>query len=340
MSEPKPNIQQLLNNKISNNQQLFDIDNWITDYENGFLSFIALMKNDELKKGYWGVAQDEKPKINELNNESNAQEEEGYRVIEFLPNRDNQKETYPFFGTPLTLQLQIGIFHNIWRMFNEHLGVQGQWVGYPLDDYLREKPRTGISVQVWLSSQKRPPFYIKKKDIYTTNRFITIPDVDKSKLTYDAIRLACGGNTGQNWGNWSARAYLKTAHGVSQMVSGGSSQQTAIKNLESFLGFTNAKLVKMTTHEINKDQAKAKFLGSPETWKFDLFPAWITVFNTALADYNYKLGQPSLDGKILSSNKGRKKLAIYTEAQPSWFAQQLKNDLKNPLIPDTESEEV
>lgn len=153
-------------------------------------------------------------------------------------------------GQPLIKVVRI-FFMNMKLMFK---GMDmGAWVGYPVDEYLRSRPRTGVSLQFFLTTYKRPPFY-QIGTRWFSRRQVTIPYVDRRKLTYEIIRNACGGNQGLNWGEWVARAYLgleDESRGLHQLVVGGSTEENVKKNLERFLPFTTCKLRGLTVNKID-----------------------------------------------------------------------------------------
>jgi len=307
------NLIQTENKKIE-----FDLDNWITDFENGFLNYNKV--NQSYEAGYWGQGIKGRPRIREINVEADAQQNEGYRVVEFFPNRDNNDESYLFFGTPFELRIQIALFMNLHIMLR---GMDmGAWLGYPIDEYLRAKPRVGITLKVILTTYKNPPYYQNKKEWFS-RRQVVIPNVDKSQVTFDAIRKACGGNTGQNWGEWTARAYLSNDSGLKgthQMVCGGSTEKNAKENLKKFLKFTQCKVLRITANKIDYDEGNDK--NNPDKTKlnsFNVYPAWISVLNNKLFPLSdlSKTGKTTLNGKQVGS---KCKLFIYMPTEPSNWA--------------------
>lgn len=313
-------VEKLLNqaNKVIN----FDLDNWINDFEDGFTKYEKI--NPNLKEQYWGQGFSNRPRIKELNEQADAQGVEGYRVIEFFPDRDVKEESYLLFGTPIELMTQISFFMNLHLMLKGmDLGV---WLGYPADEYLRLKPKTDFTLRIILTTYKKPPYYQIGTRWYS-KRQVTIPCVDITKLTYNNIRSACGGAGGQDWGEWSARAYVSLhdeAKSMHQMVAGGNSEEKAKANLEKFLFLTRCTVRGMSTTKIDyskgdrsKDPDKAKYLS------FNVYPAWMTILNSKLVglDDARKDGKKTLSGRMLSKHN---KMFIYNQTEPSNFASNLK----------------
>lgn len=304
----------------------FDLDNWITDFENGFLDYEKI--NPLFKGGYWGQGIANRPRIREVNVELNAQTDQGYRIVEFFPDRENKDESYLFFGTPIEIRMQVCQFMNLSIMLK---GINiGGWLGYPIDEYLKMKPRKEITLVIFLTTYKAPPYY-QTRDKWFSKRQVTIPNVDSSKLTYTAIRNACGGAQGQKWGEWTARAYLTdedAPKGIHQMVAGGSSEQIAKENLKKFLSFSRCKVTRITTHKINYDEGNDKNDPDKERYKlFEVYPAWISILNTKLVALTYQ----GKSFKKISSGKqiGKKsKLDIYMLKEPSYWKGQLQEVIK------------
>lgn len=320
------NLGNIVNTVLQNDstKQDFDLDNWISDFEDGFPRFTKI--NPVLKKNYWGQEFGNRPRVRELNVEGDAQLVEGYRVVEFFPERENEEESYILFGTPIELMSQLTLLQN-WRMMlsNKLEGV-GNFVGYPIDEYLRAKPRQELTIQIILTTHKEPPFY-KKSDKWYSKRQVTIPAVDKSKITYKALRDACGGKSGQDWGEWTARAYVsldERSKGLHQIVSGGDTQEKAKANLEKFLQFTRCKIRGITYHQIDYTKGdRAKDPDRRQYNSFEVYPAWATVLNTKLVqlDDARRDGKKTLSGKLLSK---KNKLYLYMEREPSWWLPSLQ----------------
>lgn len=299
----------------------FDLDNWINDFEDGFNRFEKI--NPNFKQQYWGQGFNSRPRVKELNEEADAQAVEGYRVVEFFPDRDIKDESYMLFGTPIELMSQISYFMNL-SIMNKGRDI-GTFLGYPLEESLRLKPRTGVTVVIFLTTYERPPFY-KRSAKWFSKHQVTIPDVDKRKLTYKNIRDACGGASGQDWGEWTARAYLSGNDDdkpINKMVASGNTEAKAKENLKKFLYFTKLTVRGFSVNKIDysegersKDPDKAKYLN------FNVYPAWMSVLNSNLVklDDARRNGKKTISGRMLSKHN---KMFIYQQLQPKDFASNL-----------------
>lgn len=328
---PGTNPLGIISNIVSaeNSRIEFDLDNWITDFENGFLDYEKV--NPLYKPGYWGQGISNRPRIREVNVEPNAQADQGYRIVEFFPDRENKDESYLFFGTPIEIRLQIAQFMNLSIMLR---GMDvGAWLGYPIDEYLRMKPRSGITLQVILTTRKNPPYYQLGSEWFS-KRQVTIPNVNKAKITYTALRNACNGAAGQSWGEYSARAYLTSdtaPKGIRQMVAGGSSEEVAKENLKKFLAFTSCKVTRITVNKIDYTEGNDKNDPDKENYKsFKVYPAWISILNTKLFALNAK--KESFKKTLAGKQIGKKsKLFIYMNKKPDYWDSQLREVIKDNL---------
>lgn len=149
----------------------------------------------------------------------------------------------------------------------------GMVIGQPVDDYVRARPQT-LRLVIRLFSEKEPPYRAKgnKKLIGVT---VTIPDVNRSKVNWDAIKLACGGATGYNWGRFRATANLDNGR---QMAVYGASEQEAETRLKAFLALSSAKLI---TLSINEEKKQGRRLETPKLYKETtrIYPAFFTIIN-------------------------------------------------------------
>ena len=324
---PVDNIKESLIEKAlneSDDKQSFDIDNWKQDFENGFLDYMGSVVNQSLKEGYFGQTADHRPRIIELNVEANARQVEGYRVIELLPDRENKDESYIFFGTPLELQSQICIFLNIWRLSKYTSGQNQNNSNIPMP---RNKPIEGIFIKIYLASQKEPPFSKntgKKSDTeYSTVRYVTIPAVDKSKVTYESLRSICGGTMGQKWGKWQARTYVKSPIGIHQIVCGGNTEKTAIENLQKFMLITAAIPFRpvTTSHDLRAKNAPKSFT---------LYPAYCEIEHYDEIKWTSKSTITDAELENLLKNRVIKKahIDLYYSAPPKTVIEKIKNTLR------------
>lgn len=304
----------------------FDLDNFITDFEQGFNRFEKI--NPNFKSHNWGQEFGNRPRIKELNEEADAQTVEGYRLIEFFPERDNKEESYLLFGTPLELQTQMVLLMNIHLMFRNK--TLGEWIGYPAAEYARMIPQDYISARILLLNNDRGD-QNRRGLGYKSQRQITIPEIDRTKLTYAALRKACGGDTGLQWGNCSSRAMMAMPDKKGpyhQMVAGGDSKKQATANLDRFLQFSRCQVKNRSDNE----QSYATGTRATDPYKaqkqrFKVFAGYLVIFNARLVDNP----QPATRGKPTNMGKQFKtkiKLPLYYKKEPPGWSAALNEILK------------
>jgi hypothetical protein len=297
--------------------------NWSTDFENGFLNYLDLAINPELKKGYFGLGAENRPKIVDLNTKDNAQTVEGYRLVEFLPNHDNKSESYLFFGTPLELMTQISSFFNQWLLNKVYSDNKNGNISNT-DSVPKNLPLQGIFIKIYLSTKKQPPYY-KSKNLtandYFSMRYVTIPVADRTKITYDNLRAVCNNSSGQNWGLYSARAYVKSELGIHQVVCGGSNEEVAVKNLEKFLTLTTA--VQFRNISIRHDYNNTII---PK--KFDVYPAYCIISNYEHITINNPNVSPKSNIPTQKRIIKHETINLYYDKPPSWINNRINEVLR------------
>jgi len=168
----------------------------------------------------------------------------------------------------------------------------GQFVGAAVEDYVRPKPRD-ISIRVIFYSVPYPPWRAN----LPTERFVTatynIPDVKRSLIDWEAIKLACGGANGYMWGRFNA--YTNLSNGRQMQVYGATSGE-AEDRLRALAAFSEADILTFNVSEELKEGRRAadKQLYKESTRVYPAFftvlnqPKIVTESNNGLLDGNYK----------------------------------------------------
>lgn len=150
----------------------------------------------------------------------------------------------------------------------------GQFVGYPLEDHVRKK-QAPLNLDIIWHSVPHPPWRARS----TKDRFVTaaysIPDIKRSMLDWEKIKLAAGGKNGYNWGRFKVIANLSNG---GQMTIYGGSEAEAEERLNELLKLSNAEIVTLNGGEEKKVGRRAadKKLYKPTT---RVYPAYFTVSN-------------------------------------------------------------
>lgn len=322
--------------KMIGGESRIDFDRWLNNFEDGFPNWTNKSTRLSNSAKPWGKERDARPRLVKLQ----SSKETDYYLVEFFPNRDNLSESYLISGSQSQIIQQINL---LWG-FLGHL-QQYDWgaiVGYPIAEYMRQTPTDGIVLEIRLACFKEPPFYRTQFgadgfEYMIQPRQVRIPMPKKEMLSYEAIRNACGGSSGLDWGCWSARAYISPKPGVSsfkglsQMVAGGKTKEIADKNLDKFLTLTEGHAVGRTC-TITDLQAGTRGLDprSPYLKKYEVYPAWCFVKNSDLVtadDLKHK-GKPTLSGKLVSKEN---KLFLWEPKEPQGWADTMRDMTRSPL---------
>jgi hypothetical protein len=188
-------------------------------------------------------------------------------------------------------------------------------------------------LQIYLSSILGSPFFLKEKlangkILNYGEKRISIPY--PKKLTYNEIRIACGGNNGIYWGHYHTRGFIiaKDARSLKecrQLVVSGNSKENSEANYERFLKFTSGIEANRTYGEnsYKYDDAKKQKMKS-----FLVYPKHIFVEKTAylnLSNPNLLEGDTATKQTLQGKKISRKyKMYIYSENEPPEFKEAMQ----------------
>lgn len=153
----------------------------------------------------------------------------------------------------------------------------GEFTGYALDDYVREKPQT-FSLKILFCSVPSPPWSM----IDTTKlkrATYRVPFIDKTKIDWQTIKLACGGNNGYMWGRFRASAnIIKSDGSIRPMQVYGSSESEAEQRLKALVTLSDGTIATLTIAEEKKEGRRAadKLLYKEST---RVYPAYFTIIH-------------------------------------------------------------
>lgn len=151
----------------------------------------------------------------------------------------------------------------------------GQFMGYPIEDYVRRVPPT-IKLNIVWFSLREPPFTQK----YSRGKLIkvnyNIPDVKRALMKWKIIKEACGGNNGFLWGRFRTTANLSNGR---QMQVYGASEKESREQLIRLVALSNAEIATITTAEEKREGRRAK-----DKWMYKestrVYPAFFSIINT------------------------------------------------------------
>lgn len=151
----------------------------------------------------------------------------------------------------------------------------GQFMGYPIEDYVRRVPPT-IKLNIVWFSVKQPPFTQKNARGKLIRVNYNIPDCKKSLMKWKLIKEACGGKNGFLWGRFRTTANLSNGR---QMQVYGASEQESREQLIKLVALSTAEIVTITTAEEKREGRRAK-----DKWMYKestrVYPAFFSITNT------------------------------------------------------------
>lgn len=151
----------------------------------------------------------------------------------------------------------------------------GQFVGYPIEEFVRVKRQSPLSLDIVWYSVPTPPFQKRLKDERFVRAAYSIPELKRSALDWEKIKTAAGGKNGYLWGRFRATANLSNG---SQMQVHGGSEGEAEDRLKALLTLSSAELLTLTIAEEKKEGRRAT---DKKLFKdtVRVYPAYFTVTN-------------------------------------------------------------
>lgn len=230
------------------------------------------------------------------------------RRVEITPNREIPSEKIVLVGPENFVKPQIvGTLSGYQLMENRDIG---QFVGQPAEDYVLGT-RLGLRIKITMHPYPSPPFY-RGERIRPREVTINIPDVKRSKLDYEAIRLACGGSNGYMWGRFLAQAKLSNGRTVQVWAA---SETEAESQVQQFLSLSEAEIIKLTVIE---EKNAGELLANPALRKDprQVFPAYLTVWNRNELLSTINAGRSGVRGNFFDK---RGRIAIWPDQKPFGF---------------------
>lgn len=254
-----------------------------------------------------------------------------FDVYEFAPDREEFKDNPIILsGQEWSISLQVSMLQAIYQLLRgQKLDTEnlGYFLGYPYEQYVYHNPAP-LMVQIhWNIAKtyehgaiqaeiKRNPKLkgYKKFD----DRQLTIPNVPRSKITWESIKALVG--NGYRYGPHYARVQMGEKYekligkgGPTRVYS--SSSESALKELKKLMTLSNSKGLLFTKGEEIQNEGQRAIdpnLQKPEIW---LYPRSFTIIN-------YKLVQEALQqGGGRGTAAGRKlrqiaKISLWPDTKP------------------------
>lgn len=197
--------------------------------------------------------------------------QEAERVVEVQPDRTNEREKIVLAGPESHVKTGIS------QALVSHQLIQnrdvGQFVGMPIDDYVREK-ELSLRIKFQLYSVDAPP-YVTVGPNAVRRVTITVPDVKRSALDWQQLRTALGGPNGYLWGRWKATARLGRGEFVSAF---GATADEAEDRIRAVMTLSNSTIQTVTVTEERRADNR---ITNPRLQKdiTRVYPGHITIIN-------------------------------------------------------------
>jgi hypothetical protein len=212
---------------------------------------------------------------------------EQQRIIELTPDRTIPEETILLIGNELNIREQIPNVLAQYRMVEDR--DIGQFMGETARENIRDLV-SPLTIRLIFKSVKKPPFFHADGERAKQTQ-ITIPFINKNKIDWEDIKLACGGVNGYLWGRFRALVKLENGHSFEFW---GASPQDCNDLLEDLLKLCTVDMVGVT---ITEETKKGKRLTYSALYKEQLrvYPCYFTIFNNQRV-LNEDSGKATLTG--------------------------------------------
>ncbi|MBD2303766.1 hypothetical protein [Nostoc sp. FACHB-190] len=196
----------------------------------------------------------------------------------------------------------------------------GTFVGSPVDEYLRAKPRS-LTLIVQFFSVQTPPWTKRNGQDRLVSGTYVVPEIDQTKLDWERIKLACGGANGYMYGRYRAFTVLDNGRG---MACFGQSGDEAEDRLRALAALSKGEITKKPT--ISEDRTE-DVTGSYIKQPVRVYPAYFTILNQYRVPGAAGSGIP-INGKRYIRKDER--IDLWTDTKPINFEEIILELLKKP----------
>lgn len=253
-----------------------------------------------------------------------AQKAQGNYILEFKPERESD-EVLKLAGTHDQLETAIpNVLNNIQVIGNRDVGIVTNLDSNDLQS--KVKPSEILVTIVWFNKPK-PPYTDKAVKLaglgeILIKREYAIADVNRSKLEWNTIKLATGGQNGFMTGDILCRARLANGR---RMTCLGGSQQEAQQIVENLCKLTDHEILYPISFSERKEFSKSK-ANIKRRDSVKMYPAYVTILTQNLiAPNNDHHGNKLKAGQYL---KRKARLPLYTDKKPYDWDIAIKNLFK------------
>ncbi|MCC5641212.1 hypothetical protein LC593_36500 [Nostoc sp. CHAB 5844] len=196
----------------------------------------------------------------------------------------------------------------------------GTFVGSPVDEYLRAKPRS-LTLVVQFFSVQTPPWTKRNGQNRLVSGTYVVPEIDTAKLDWERIKLACGGANGYMYGRFRASTLLDNGRGMACFGQTGDEAEDRLRALAA-LGKGNI-VKKPTISEDRTEDISGTYIKQPTR----IYPAYFTVLNQYRVPGAAGSGIPINGKKYIRKDE---RIDLWTETKPINFEEIILELLKKP----------
>lgn len=244
------------------------------------------------------------------------------KYVEITPDRSIDDQKIVLAGSSEVLKPVIVQTLTNYQMF-EHKDI-GQFTGQTIDEYLRAKPRD-ITLKIQWYSVPTPPWSKRLGQPRLVSATATISSVNRAKLDWDKIKLACGGKNGFMYGRFRATGMLDNGRQIAVYGATGDEAEDMVRLL---LTLSDAKLIKKPTiTEDRTEDSTGTFLKQPTR----VYPAFFTVEN------QYQVAGALGSAIPINGKRYRRKeerVDLWLEQEPFNYSEIIQELLKKPGAED------
>jgi hypothetical protein len=229
-------------------------------------------------------------------------EQSHFEVYELTLDKEEDATKILISGSQPFIALQASLLPAIQQVVRAELARAelAQVVGYPYGDYV-EQHVAAVSVQIhWRLSATKPyePVKLTRNlgEKTPPRPFLTIPNIHRSKCTWDNILAAAGGENGYTYGGYYAVALMGDKAADAKLGKGGqmkayaNSKAAATELVERAAELSKSRILRL----VHGEEAR-----SPKV-RMRVFPAWFLIFNSKLAIHNRELNRKTDTGQKIA----------------------------------------
>jgi hypothetical protein len=225
-----------------------------------------------------------------------------FEVYELTLDKEENPVKLLISGSQAFIALQASLLPAIQQLIRAEIerAELAQVVGYPYGDYV-EQHVAPVSVQIhWRLSPKKPyePIKLTRNlgEKAPPRPFLTIPNIHRSKCTWDNILAAAGGENGYTYGGHYAVALLGDKTSDAKLGKGGqmkayaSSKASASELVERAAELSKSRVLRL----VHGEEARSQKV------RMRVYPAWFLIFNSRLAIHNRELNRKTDTGQRIA----------------------------------------